>query len=95
MAFRKQDWIFVGIVVAVVFILAALSYFGPHPPAVPPIPAHQSLTSQTTRVECLVCHDPEKGQPPQARLTVRHPQKWRDEKFSCLGCHKIQRTSTK
>lgn len=94
MAFQKRDWIFILIIVVVVAGLAALSYFGPHPKPILPIDAHKAVTGQTTRAQCLQCHDPEKGQPPNARLTVRHPQKWRDEKFSCLGCHKIKTTPT-
>ncbi|MBX7223885.1 MAG: hypothetical protein K1Y36_28480 [Blastocatellia bacterium] len=90
MAFEKRDWIFVLIVIAVIAVLAALSYFGPHPKKITPVGMHAAVTPRTTRLECLTCHDPEKGQPPQARLNVRHPQKWRDEKFSCLGCHQLQ-----
>ena len=84
----KKDLLFVAIVIIVVVGLVYLDKTGKHPqPTSLAIPEHQKMTDMAKRDDCLVCHDPEKGSKP---IAVTHPQKWRDEKFPCIGCHKLQ-----
>src|SRR2546428_749093 len=89
---KKRDLIFAIIVIAVVSGLIYLSYTGKHPkPTLQSIAEHQNLKPQTTtRAQCLVCHDPQTGTAVNKRIMVTHPDKWRDEKFNCIGCHKLQ-----
>ena len=89
---KKRDLLFVFIVVVVVSGLVYLERTGRHPrPVLQSIPEHANLKAQTPRTTCLVCHDPQNGtNPDDKRIKVDHPEKWKDEKFPCIGCHKIQ-----
>lgn len=92
MKLKPRDWIFLLIVIVVVGGLAGLSYFGKHPQVVSTqcTVGGKPVTTATTREQCLQCHHPETGQVVAARLPVRHPQKWKDEKFPCIGCHQVR-----
>jgi hypothetical protein len=91
---KRRDLIFVIIIIAVVSGLVYLERSGKHPkPTVQSIPEHQNFDRNTPRTTCLACHNPENGTAAK-RITVTHPEKWKDEKFSCLGCHKLQPAGT-
>lgn len=89
---KKQDLLFALICIAVIAGLFYLYFTGRHPqPTDPRIPQHQNLTKETPRTTCLTCHDPQTGTNDVAkRIQVNHPEKWKDEKFLCQRCHKIQ-----
>jgi hypothetical protein len=89
---KKRDLIFGGICLFVIAGLVYLSVTGRHPqPTLLSVPQHQQLKDLTPRDTCLECHDPEKGtNPPEKRVQWNHPEKWKDKKFSCLKCHKLQ-----
>jgi hypothetical protein len=90
---KKRDLIFALICVAVVAGLAYLSITGQHPkPTYQSIPEHQSLKPLAKRDQCLVCHDPQNGTivDVSKRIPSNHPEKWKDEKFPCIGCHTLQ-----
>jgi hypothetical protein len=87
---KRRDLIFVLIVVAVVSGLIYLSVTGKHPqPTSQSIAQHQGFDFRTPRTKCLECHDPVTGTGTR-KIKETHPAKWKDEKFSCLGCHKLQ-----
>ncbi|MEW6730553.1 MAG: hypothetical protein AB1489_04370 [Acidobacteriota bacterium] len=91
MNMKKRDLLFIVIVLVVFSGLYYLSVKGRHPqPTLQTVPEHQSLKPLTPRVECLTCHDPQAGTAIEKRIKANHPEKWKDEKFSCLGCHKLQ-----
>ncbi|MBL8151064.1 MAG: hypothetical protein JNN15_14145 [Blastocatellia bacterium] len=94
---KRQDLLFAAIVVLVVAGLIYLSITGRHPqPTVKNIPEHQNLQALTPRAKCLECHDPQNGSivDKSKRIQEKHPEKWKDEKFSCLKCHTLQKDSS-
>lgn len=82
MTLKSRDLIFIAIVVLVVGGLWYLSTKN-KARAMPPTSPH--LTSKS-REECFQCHLPAKLA--ELELQHKHPGKWRDERVSCLLCHK-------
>lgn len=79
---KPRDLIFVLIVVIVVGGLYFLSTRN-KAKAMPAIAEHQNVTA---REDCLKCHLPAKFE--ALEKEHKHPGKWRDERVSCLLCHK-------
>jgi len=80
---KSRDLIFLAIVLLVVGGLYYLSTKN-KARAMPPNPA-EHLTVRA-RAECLKCHLPETFA--ELERQHKHPGKWRDERVSCLFCHK-------
>ncbi|MCS6884089.1 MAG: hypothetical protein RMM17_13175 [Acidobacteriota bacterium] len=87
---KLHDWIFGGIILLVVAALFYISVTGRHPQSISiNTIAHQQIKASTPRSTCLECHDPVNGLA-GVKIQPDHPEKWKDEKFSCLRCHKLQ-----
>jgi hypothetical protein len=80
---KSRDLIFLAIVLLVVGGLYYLSTRNKARP-MPPTPA-EHLTVKA-RADCLKCHLPETFV--ELERQHKHPGKWRDERVSCLFCHK-------
>ncbi len=95
---KKRDLLFILMILGVTAGLFYLYFIGRHPqPTVQTIPEHQGFNTLTPRTKCLECHHPETGSIAdlKKRITKTHPEKWQDEKFSCLNCHKLQAEAPK
>jgi len=80
---KSRDLLFIAIVIVVVGGLYYLSTKN-KAKAMPPSPeAHLTVKA---REDCLKCHSPEKLA--DLERQHKHPGKWRDERVSCLFCHK-------
>src|SRR5262245_39581075 len=91
---KRRDLVFVVIIVAVVSGLVYLSIIGKHPqPTDQSILEHKSFNRDTPRTTCLACHNPENGTA-EKRIKETHPEKWKDEKFSCIKCHTLKPAAT-
>lgn len=94
MRLKKNDWIFIVVVGAVVGALVILSTIRKPVPAVSAsAPEHAGVTAETTRDACLACHAPDSG----GKLVIDtkiHPTKWSDAKMSCTQCHKVEPART-
>jgi hypothetical protein len=88
MKLKSRDLIFIAIVVFVVGGLWWLSTKN-RARAMPPSPPH--LTAKL-REDCLQCHLPAKLA--ELELQHKHPGKWRDERVSCMLCHKAPSRAT-
>ncbi len=80
---KSRDLIFIAIVI---FVVGGLYYLSTKnkAEAMPPNPP-EHLTVRA-RGECLKCHLPETFA--ELERQHKHPGKWRDERVSCLFCHK-------
>jgi nitrate/TMAO reductase-like tetraheme cytochrome c subunit len=91
---KKNDWIFILVVGAVIGTLVVLSLRGKeYKPVSLGVAEHAGMTRESTRESCLACHAPEVG----GRAAIdpaKHPTKWKDEKWSCTRCHAVEGTST-
>lgn len=89
---KKRDLLFAVICIAVVGFLIWLSLIGKHAqPTLLSVPQHQNIKDITPRERCMTCHDPQTGtNDPAKRIQSSHPEKWKDEKFSCLKCHELK-----
>lgn len=74
-SFRKADWIFVILALAVVGGVALLPSPRDRNPMVPATQEHRGLTSEK---QCSTCHQPAGTRP----LPVRHPKRQ-----DCFQCH--------
>ena len=75
------------LVIVIVLLTVGGLYFLSTRGRVPQMPATPSehLTAKT-RDACLTCHVPDKMN--ELELARKHPLKWRDQRISCLQCHK-------
>jgi len=91
---RKNDWIFILVVGAVVGALAFLSTVRKKPPAVSlAVVEHAGASADSAREACLACHAPESGG--KAPIDPKtHPTKWTDPKMSCMKCHVVENLRT-
>lgn len=80
---KSRDLIFIAIVL---FVVGGLYYLSTKnkAKAMPPNPP-EHLTVRA-RGDCLKCHLPETFA--ELERQHKHPGKWRDERVSCLFCHK-------
>lgn len=86
---KLHDWFFAAIILLVVSALVYISITGRHPqPTSKQVAGHRQIRTSTQRSTCLECHDPVTGT--ARRIQPSHPEKWKDEKFSCLKCHQLQ-----
>jgi hypothetical protein len=79
---KSRDMIFVVIVLAVVGGLYLLSTKNKAKPMSATTPEHLTVKA---REDCFKCHLPEKLAALEQQH--KHPNKWRDERVSCLLCH--------
>lgn len=80
---KPRDIVFISIIVLVVGGLYFLSTRAKKATPLPDIEAHRNVTS---RQQCLTCHQSEMLA--ELEKAHKHPGKWRDERVSCLQCHK-------
>ena len=80
---KSRDLAFIAIVLFVVGGLYFLSTKNKAKAMPPDPPEHLTVKA---RVDCLKCHLPEKFA--ELERQHKHPGKWRDERVSCLFCHK-------
>ncbi|MBK6316823.1 MAG: hypothetical protein IPF53_21685 [Blastocatellia bacterium] len=88
MQLKKTDWIFVLVAGGVIATLIVLSLVSRKPKPVLAIPEHATVTIETTRVDCLVCHDPT-VEGTVAPLKPVHPHVWKKEQVACTTCHVV------
>lgn len=89
MRLRKNDWIFVLVVGGVIAALVVLSAMRRQsPPVSLTVAEHATVTAETARDQCLVCHAPDSGG--KRVIDKSHPTKWTDPKMSCTQCHKVE-----
>jgi hypothetical protein len=86
---KKSDWIFILVAGSVIGVLVVLSLMGRKAAPVSAIPQHAGLTAESTRAECMSCHDPVR-EGASAPLPASHPQVWKKEQVSCTSCHAAQ-----
>jgi hypothetical protein len=80
---KSRDLIFIAIVVLVVGGLYYLSTRNKAKAMSPKVAEHFTVTA---RDGCFICHAREKFV--ELERHHKHPGKWRDERVSCLLCHK-------
>jgi hypothetical protein len=73
---KKSDFVFVGLVIAVIVFVTLLPGPRDNNPPVPGDFAHRQVTSEK---ECMACHIPGGARP----LSSRHPKRQ-----DCLRCHR-------
>jgi hypothetical protein len=81
---KSRDMIFIVIVLAVVGGLYFLSTKNKAKPMSATTPEHLTVKA---RADCLKCHRPEMLAALEQQH--KHPNKWRDERVSCLLCHPV------
>ncbi len=86
---KSRDLIFLAIVILVVGGLYYLSTQNKAKVMSASIPEHFTVTG---RDDCFKCHAREKFA--EWERQHKHPGKWRDERVSCLMCHKTPEASS-